>query len=599
MRTILKSQIPSKKTLCLGERKKYLYPLTNRCMKKLLTTAIIALLCGTFSPSFSQAIISTMTITPANPTNCTETTASINLTLYCANYTYTGATVTTSGSNITIQLDYTVGLICLPAFQYPTVNVNLGQLNPGSVTIQAYAYLNSTFSSASSPFNTTVIPCCGAVAAFTPAEDTICQGESIQMTNTTINADSVKWYVDWNFVDTAFNPTITFDSAGYQEVSLVAFSDTCNDTTEHFIQVYPAPALDLGNDTSICAGDELNLSIPGNLNSILWSDGNTTNTNSFNAVGTYWVQANSNQGCTGSDTISISAVLPISSVDLGPDLIICPNTPTNLPAGGTYASYLWSTGDTTSSITISNTGTFWLEANVAGECPGRDTIEVFNYTVIPLDFNDDSTKCGNNTVGTWGTYSSYLWSTGSTQSTETFEDSTLTFLTVTDANGCEQSDSFEVAVWPIPVVDLGEDTYYCPGEELILESNIGGTYEWSTGSTSSLIAVTSAGTYWLGVTNEEGCTGHDTVIIDFCLGQDELKTTSFSIWPNPTKEWFELRGTAKIESADLFDLTGKHIARFQTEAAKQKINVAHLSSGVYILSITHDGGNEIRRLIIE
>ncbi|MBT5977528.1 MAG: hypothetical protein HOG66_07805, partial [Flavobacteriales bacterium] len=87
--------------------------------------------------SFSQAIISTLSISPSNPSNCENVTATISLVLYCANYTYNGATVSTYGNNVTINLSYSAGLICLPALQYPTLTVNLGQLNSGSVTISA------------------------------------------------------------------------------------------------------------------------------------------------------------------------------------------------------------------------------------------------------------------------------------------------------------------------------------------------------------------------------------------------------------------------------------------------------------------------------
>jgi len=559
-------------------------------MKKLATLLFLSV----FSASvFGQALIGTTNITTTNPDNCSDTWISVNLLLYCSNYSYTGATITQSGSAFNVQLDYTVGFICLPALQYPTVNVNLGQLPPGAVTVQATAYLNSTLSSTGAVTNISVGQCCGAIAAFTPSEDTICVGESISVTNTSTGQDSLKWYQDWELVDTSFSPTFTFDSAGSIALTLVAFADTCNDTTEHLIQVYAAPEIDLGNDTSICDGTELQLSIPGNLNNILWSDGSTSSSNTFNAVGTYWVEATSNQGCSGSDTISISAILPITDVDLGEDLLICPGVPTVIPSGGNYVNLFWSTGDTTSSITVSTAGTYWLQANAAGECTGGDTIEVNTYTISPLVFIDAQDKCGENEVSTTVSYSSYSWSDGSATSSVIFTDSTAITLSVTDVNSCEQIGSFEVVVWDVPVVDLGEDTDYCPGEELTLQSNIEGAfYAWSTGSTSSLIAVISAGTYWLGVTSDEGCTGYDTVVVSICVGVESVKLPALHIFPNPAADVLNIQqSTQTLINYQVFDAQGRLILSRRSVDTKVALDVRTLSPGLYFLEISDALGN--------
>jgi hypothetical protein len=559
----------------------------------------LGLVFGLHQIAQSQAVISTLSIDPVNPNNCSSTIAEIDLVLYCANYTYTGASVNVSGSNISINLTYTVGLICLPAFQYPTVTVNLGQLSPGSVSITAHAFLNGNLSSSSSTINTFVSSCCGAVAEFTPSEDTICLGESITVNNTTTGADSVKWYQDWTLVDTNWSPTLTFDSAGLIELSCVAFADTCTDTTEHFIKVYGLPNLNLGPDTTLCAGQSLTLTVPGGLSNYNWSTGGTSNSIIVTGVGTYWVSAVNNQGCTGYDTMSVTGILPISAVDLGNDKLICPDESTTLSATGSFANYLWSTGATTATISVNNIGLYWLEATAQGECPGRDTIEVFDYQVNPIVVNESENKCGENTLSTASAYSQYQWSTGSTSNQVTVTDSTFIFVTVTDVNGCSQSDSLLAEVWPNPVVDLGEDTYYCPGEELFFESNITGTYNWSTGSTSVLIAVTSAGTYWLEVTDDNGCTGRDTVVVDYCLGLAEGGTSSFVTFPVPANDFVYV--TLPMSGAfdgQMFDMRGRLVLETRTQGSQLKIDVSALPAGSYVLSIKGSGMHFERQLIV-
>lgn len=525
--------------------------------------------------------------------------ASISLTLYCANYTYTGATVTTSGSNITIQLDYTVGAICQGAFQYPTVNVNLGQLQSGPVTITAQAYLNSTFSSASAPINTTVISCCGAVASFTPSEDTICVGDTVNFANSTINQDSVKWYKDWVLQDTIWSPTWTFDSAGSFEVELVAFADTCNDTATQTIVVNSLPNIDLGPDTTLCEGVSMLFSVSSSLSNIMWSNGSNSSNIYASTTGTYWVSGVNNNGCLGTDTVDITAILPITDVDLGGDLEICPGTSATLSGQSGLVNHMWSTGATTPTINTSFLGLYWLEANAPGECPGRDSIMVSEHTISPLTIIDEVDKCGSNNISTTVSYASYIWSTGSTAPSETFTDSTTAFLTVTDGNGCVQSDSFEVIVWEIPPVDLGPDTHYCPGASLVLSSNVSGTYLWSTGSTGSGIGIIEIGEYWLEVTNEQGCVGRDSIVIGVCVGMNDVSSSELVIYPNPTSDIVHLTlDGGVIKTYTLFSAHGQILMGANPMDRSAILDVQNLPFGVYTLLIEDDEGRKIQEKLL-
>ncbi len=87
-------------------------------------------------------------------------------------------------------------------------------------------------------------------------------------------------------------------------------------------------------------------------------------------------------------TAYISVVeLPDVAVDLGPDLKICAGESATLDAGSSGDQYLWNTGATTQTITVTNPGEYSVSVSAAGHCPSSDKIfvQVLPIRVINLD----------------------------------------------------------------------------------------------------------------------------------------------------------------------------------------------------------------------
>ncbi len=79
----------------------------------------------------------------------------------------------------------------------------------------------------------------------------------------------------------------------------------------------------------------------------------------------------------------IITVNPGPLVELGPDTTICQGCPILLDAGNSGATYLWSSGDTTQQVTVSNTDTVWVMVTMYG-CTGSDTIAVIVDTLTGI-----------------------------------------------------------------------------------------------------------------------------------------------------------------------------------------------------------------------
>ncbi|HMP29458.1 MAG TPA: hypothetical protein PKD85_07650, partial [Saprospiraceae bacterium] len=66
---------------------------------------------------------------------------------------------------------------------------------------------------------------------------------------------------------------------------------------------------------------------------------------------------------------------------------------------------------------------------------------------------------------------------------------------------CTYTDSINVVVHPLPIVNLGNDITLCSGESARLTTNVNNSsIVWSTGSTNPEITVSTAGIYHVLVT---------------------------------------------------------------------------------------------------
>src|SRR5690606_8101727 len=79
-------------------------------------------------------------------------------------------------------------------------------------------------------------------------------------------------------------------------------------------------------------------------------------------------------------------------------------------------------------------------------------------------------------------------------------------VTVTDANGCTGSTTFNLTVNPNPSPAISGTTAFCQGANSTLSAGGGYTsYLWSTGAVTPTLNVTTGGTYSVTVANAYGC----------------------------------------------------------------------------------------------
>ncbi|MFM9028446.1 MAG: CotH kinase family protein, partial [Bacteroidota bacterium] len=191
----------------------------------------------------------------------------------------------------------------------------------------------------------------------------------------------------------------------------------------------------------------------------------------------------------------------------------------------------------------------------------------------------------------------------------TMIDSTVTFYIET-GYVCRSSPRVPVTVEVKipPVVDLGNDTAISSGDTLFLQAPSGfDFYFWSNGTQGAQLAVTQAGTYVVTAMTNDGCSVTDVIEVSVLTGQSHINGTEvLDIYPNPASDrsiisFFRLStGTVFIS---LFDISGRMITEHPTRAVsgvnKTEIDVSSLVDGVYFVRIMESGRTlAMKRLVV-
>ncbi len=348
--------------------------------------------------------------------------------------------------------------------------------------------------------------------------------------------------------------------------SVLTASPLCVGTAISFsnTSVFPCSTNGIGVNFCNCGAFLCNpTSNQNSFASYVWDYGDTTAqvlgynpAHTYTNSGTYVIRLNAshmtlNAGCVSSKTLAVTVLSP-------PVLVATSGT---ICSGDVYIStatgantYTWSTGANTQSIIVSPTvNTTYTVTGSNGCAVNSQTVDV-SVNPLPSVLVNSGTLCVGEsfTIIPIGAIS-YTFSSGSSVVTPII-NSTYTVVGF-DINGCAGSAISSLSVNVSPNLTISSPTLVCEGTSAFLSVAGADTYSWSTGATSSSVAITPTTTTIYTVTGVDlnSCSNMQTVSV-------VVNNTCQDVWPGDANS----DGTA--DNLDVLEL-GLHYTQTGTPRA--------------------------------
>ena len=411
-------------------------------------------------------------------------------------------------------------------------------------------------------------------AGFTVLNNTGCIGDTINLNNTSINAQAYIWDLTGGTPASysGLTPTLTYPAAGTYTISLQAIGSclaTATYVLNNTVTITPNPNVTVTPaTTTICPGASTVLTAGGAV-SYTWSPATgLTSTTGLSVTSTplsstqYTITGTNANGCSNQTSVSVNVV-------------------TNLVPTASFSS----------------TGT--------QGCPGQ----VFGFTNLSTDA----------IASVWNF-------TGGSPSTSTSNNPAITypnagsFAVTLIATGCNGNDTLLqtgmiTITQPAASVSPTIDSVGTGGSTTLTASG-SGSYSWSpsaglsstTGATVTA-SPTATTTYTVTVMDGNGCsdTAQVIVVVDpNIIGVDaDANTYGFELYPNPAHESFKAVFSQPLQQpvVTLRNMLGQEVQSYSYQLSQDEttlqIQVTSLPIGFYQLSVVSGGKNYLGRVVIK
>jgi len=169
----------------------------------------------------------------------------------------------------------------------------------------------------------------------------------------------------------------------------------------------------------------------------------------------------------------------------------------------------------------------------------------------------------------------YTWSTGDTTADITVPGPGTYLLMVADSQGCVGSNQFVVSELVPPSPEVVGVEEFCTGDSTMVDAGAGYTqYAWSNNINAQTFYANAPGTYFVTVTDNNGCIGTDSIVISENLLPEPLIDGIFAYCPTYSTEISATSGYVTYE--------------WSTTEVSESITVT--SPGTYTVTVTDASG---------
>ena len=273
-----------------------------------------------------------------------------------------------------------------------------------------------------------------------------------------------------------------------------------------------------------------------------WSNGVDSSTIITTAPGEYILTVTDSEGCTTVASFealqeegltienSINNVSCFGAFDAEVNIIVT--------GGSDDYSYLWSTGDTTVSISQLGPGTYFVDVVDSEGCFAADTFEVTEPAVLEV---------------------------------------------------------LETSVDPTPGNDDGSISVTASGGVAPY------TISWDNGASDFDLNDLAAGTYVYTVTDANDCIHSDSVTLELIIGVNSPIAQQVSIYPNPSMGEINIESSINEMDLVVYDLLGRVVYqnRKPDNVAVWTLSLDHVAAGVYYFKVRTAEGDLLKKVVLK
>lgn len=429
-------------------------------------------------------------------------------------------------------------------------------------------------------------------------DQTICAG-----TGATLNATGAASYV-WN--NNIQQGVPFFPTASQIYIVTGIGANGCTNVDQIQVTVSTGPSVTVSTAQTVCANTAATFSAAP-LNSLggFWTtSGNGTITPNISSTAiTYIPAANdpvvvtmtyvATNACGSSSSATNVNVLPVPTLNAGPDQTICNGSSVVLNATGN-GNITWLTPNVSNGLAFIpvSTTTYTATATGLNNCSNQDQVTVTVVALPDVNAGSDLTICAGEEVTLFGSgATAYQWTGGIANGSAFAPGTTTTYVvTGTTLNGCAGTDQVTVYVnaTPVALASIVND--------VTLTATPGSfNYQWINCATNTAVPNASFvtfnalanGTYAVIVSTPQGCSDQSDCITIDAVSIDDIAAIAMSVQPNPTSGDLSISMPTDLTAqAQVFDAQGKLVIDLTAVSNGSTLNLANMTTGVYLIRIT-------------
>ncbi len=420
--------------------------------------------------------------------------------------------------------------------------------------------------------------------------------------------DSVVLSVDGDYQDvkwkgkSSLTYTVYWRSYGTESVRAeVSDSSGCKGTSDAVTITMlrkKTPSVAPSGIVELCPGGELLLTTESVYVAYRWTTGETSESIIVRQPGLYFAEVTDDKGCRAwTDTVQVIGITEAHPrIQMWQSPIYCSTDTLLLDGGANYTAWRWSTGAETRTISVTESGTYWVEATAYGGCKGSSDTVIIAMDQVPSMFQPvvrgSLPLCPGDTVWLDGPadMADWQWNTGAHGRSLAVTQAGRYAVTVLTPGGCEAHSAIidlSMAVIAPPVITRVRD---------VLSTVAARSWQWKLndqpipGATQQSLTVRSTGKYTVTIVDDHGCTLTSEPFVVNILGIGEaVVPDDLLLYPDPVNDWLHVVFPADSRNAHvtLVSLLGQVLAEQGTSGESNtrtmRIDLSALPAGVYLL----------------